>query len=336
MSNLITRGYRLGDEYNILEMFNEVFNQNRNIDHWYWKYRDNPYGRYYFSLTVSTDGILAAHYGGYPVKITYSPPKGNCSEFKTLQIGDKMSRPCFRSVGFRNQGVLAKAFFHFRDNFGRSVPFGYGFGTHHSLRLGILLFDYMKVEKVPFRKMPFLLPEKNFRSRMFSSISSIKVEEVSYVDKRWTDFFYKVAPYYVCLITRDAEYLDWRYLKHPDCQYLLLVLRKRKTILGWAVFSRDKEVINWVDGLIYPQYGHYARYILDYLKRHPIAKEASYIHCWFPSRPDWWDNILIELGFFHAQEPNDLHLSGPIFTKSNSERFLRSNFYYTMGDSDLF
>jgi GNAT superfamily N-acetyltransferase len=36
--------YKPGDEKDILDLFNTAFGQQRSMDHWNWKFRDNPYG----------------------------------------------------------------------------------------------------------------------------------------------------------------------------------------------------------------------------------------------------------------------------------------------------
>jgi len=335
-NDFIIRGYRLGDEYPVLEMFNEVFNQNREISHWHWKYRDHPWGSHYVSLALTPEGLPVAHYGGYPVRMTMNSPRNPSREFLTFQLGDKMTRAEFRNVGLRTKSLLARVFFHFRDLYGQNTPFGYGFGAHHSLRLGILLFKYMNVEKIPYRRIELSQLKHSWRSKFFRSFSGVSVEEVFDVDVTWTELFNRVAPHYSCLTTRSSEYLRWRYLKRPDKKYLLLALRQKSRLAGWSVFSRNGGMIEWVDGLFDPMYGHFTGQMLDYLKNHLIAAEARYIHCWFPTRPNWWDSILKDLGFVSLQEPNDIHLTGPIFTEPGSEMFLRENFYYTMGDSDLY
>ena len=80
----------------------------------------------------------------------------------------------------------------------------------------------------------------------------------------------------------------------------------------------------------------YLNSIFSYVQRHPIMEGADFIECWFPERPLWWDARLEEIGFRTEAEPNDLRLTGPVFNDPRAPEILKSNFYYTMGDSDLF
>jgi hypothetical protein len=329
------RLYRHGDEGKITEMFNEVFSQHRQLDHWYWKYRDNPYGSYYISLAVADDGKPAAHYGGYPVRIFTSVlPALGLHGFKTLQLGDKMTRKQFRSCGVGRTSLLARTFALFRrvfvDELG--IPFVYGFTTHHSKRLGLLFFNYADVEPVPYRRLCLETPWK--KPGLVKRLFLPAVEEVSGIDDTWTDFFKRVAPSYECLVERDAGYLQWRYLKRPDKKYFMIRVRRGSKLAGWSVFYREGDRIIWGDALFNHGDADSVKSVLIYLRAHPVAAGAKFIVCWFPPRPAWWNEILQDIGFKREVEPNKLHFT--ILPDSEIKEDLKKYFYYTMGDSDLF
>ena len=54
------RTYQDGDEIKILALFNHAFKTGRTAEHWYWKYRDNPFGAFHIAEAVSENGRLAA------------------------------------------------------------------------------------------------------------------------------------------------------------------------------------------------------------------------------------------------------------------------------------
>lgn len=331
------RSYREGDELKINEMFNEVFSENRDITHWYWKYRDNPSGAHAISLAESEDGVLAAHYGGYPV-FFYSNLNGRerPDEFMSFQLGDKMTRKKFRGVGFGKTSLLALTFFHFQDSFASHIPFGYGFGTHHSLKFGLKFLSYADIEPVPFRTMKIGMPVKMWGSRLKDTLKRVRVSEVTEIDDEWTDFFYRVAPSYRYLVRRDAPYLRWRYLSRPDRKYLILKVITGRRLSGWSVFYRKDNKIIWGDALFDRRDLYAAEAIFRSLREHPAAEGAESIECWFPGRPAWWDEKLLRIGFETAPEPNDLHLTGPVFNDPNAPEKIRKHLYYSLGDSDLF
>lgn len=331
------RGYRKGDEEKITEMFNEVFWQNRDISHWYWKYRDNPSGSHIISIAESGDGVLAAHYGGYPV-VFYcnSNTGGGPVEFLSFHLGDKMTRKRFRGVGFGKTSLLARTFFHFRDTFCSDIPFGYGFGTHHSLRFGIKFLNYADIEPVPFRRMKIGKPRRTWETRLKSALQRVRVSEVSEIEDEWTGFFYRVAPSYRYLARRDAAYLRWRYLKRPDRRYLILKVTTGGRLSGWSVFYRKDKKIIWGDALFDRCDLSIVKAMFLSLHEHPAAEGAESVECWFPGRPAWWDKILLKIGFEPASEPDNLHLTGPVFNDPGAPEKIRKHLYYSMGDSDLF
>lgn len=339
-SRFLIRSYRPGDEVKINEMFNEVFQQERGLSHWCWKYRDNPYGSYVISLAESSDGELAAHYGGYPVRMFRQHSQGQAAEeFTTFHIGDKMTRQKFRSVGFRKGTLLARTFFHFRDTYGgddRGVPFAYGFTTHHSKRFGELFLDYAVVEPVPHRVLGADGLGRLQSGRLVEMLAGITVRQVNDVDDEWSGFFNSVAPSYRYLVKREARYLRWRYFGRPDRTYLVLAAGRGSRLAGWSVFFREGDRIIWGDALFRPGDFRSAAAILNTLRKHPLAAGAGRIEGWFPPRPEWWDDILRRLGFSSQAEPNGLHLTPPIFTRRDVVTEMKDSLYYTWGDSDLF
>jgi len=335
--SFIIRAYRPGDEEEILDMFNEVFGQNRDIAHWHWKYRDDPYGSYCISLAVAPDGVLAAHFAGYPVKLYSAVSPQGPADIDTLQLGDKMTRREFRSVGFGKSALIAKTYAHFKEAYVReNIPFTYGFAAHHSLRFGVSVLKYADLEPVPYRRLDFGVLG-NMRIRGFTRLfSTIRTEEAETADETWTDFFYRVAPRYEYLTRRDETYVRWRYFGRPDRRYLVISARKRGRLSGWSVFHRENNKIVWGDALCDPGDPDCIKAILIRLRRHPLSEGADFVECWFPPRPLWWDRVLREIGFRISEEPNGLHFVSPAFNDRSALQTLGERFYYTLGDSDLF
>lgn len=337
-NEILIRGYSLGDEGKINEMFNEVFAQNRDITHWYWKYRDNPYGSYVISLAVTSDGILAAHYAGYPTKLCFYPSNDTRpTETMVYQLGDKMTRSSFRATGFGKNAILARTFSHFKKTFTtQEAAFAYGFLTHHSLRFGLLLLGYSIIEPVCYRRLALETLSGLDTGLFEQNQNRISITPVSDIDETWTEFFNSAASAYCYLIKRDAVYLRWRYIQRPDRKYLILVARKEGKITGWSVFYRTGAKIIWGDALFQRDDIGSVKAILKYLFRHPDNKGCAFLECWFPTRPEWWDTLINSLGFINGTEPDNLRFCITNITDKNVSERLTSYFYYTMGDSDLF
>jgi hypothetical protein len=328
------RTYRPGDETGINEMFNEVFAQRRRLDHWYWKYRDNLSGLSYVSIAVSPEGRIAAHYAGYQVRLVYYAPGSSVPEESPVcQLGDKMTRQEFRSVGFGKSSLLSRTFVHFRETY-RDLAFSYGFLTHHSLRFGILFFDYRVIEPVPYRKLAWSALRVSSVMRLRKRLKGLTVENITRVDHTWDRFFEEAAPRYRYLVKRDASYVRWRYLERPDRRYLIFAVRRWGKLVGWAVFYPVGNRIEWVDALFKNADADCVAAVLSHLRT--VATGTDCIECWFPPRPVWWDSILRQLGFSVGKEPDDLRFCIVNFAEKEIPDRLKSLSYYTMGDSDLF
>jgi len=331
------RGYRSGDESGINDMFNEIFGQSRDISHWYWKYRDNPYGSYGISLAVAEDGTLAAHYSGYPVKI-YSTISGDRPvELSVYQLGDKMTRKGYRSEGFGKSALIARAYRHFVEAYtGEAVPFCYGFAAHHSLRFGVKVLKYADIEPIPYRRIPMVRLKGLSKSRVKRIFAPARVSEASSIGTEWTDFFLSVAPHYGYLVRRDAPYLIWRYLQRPDKKYSVFSVRIRSQLSGWSVFFREGRKVVWGDALFRPGDVESVKALLGQAASSSLFRDADFVECWFPPRPQWWESILNEIGFEKTGQPDDLHFTVPIYRDSQSVETVRRHLYYSIGDSDLF
>ncbi len=130
----IVRSYAEGDEDAIQRLFRASFHVDRELDHWRWKYAENPWGGPTLSVAEAArstcppqaePGEFAAHYGGFPIPIWYQG-----RTFVAFQIGDTMTDPRVRNAGRGKAGLLARTVRHFfsihRDG---SFGFYYGFNT---------------------------------------------------------------------------------------------------------------------------------------------------------------------------------------------------------------
>lgn len=327
------RPYTPGDEKKILPMFNEVFNVNRTIEHWYWKFRNDPFGAHKISEVFSEDGRLVAHYAGYPVpfySLLESP-----ETFVSYQIGDTMTRPSVRNIGLGKTGLLARVANHFYAKFCEGIPFIYGFNTGNHKKLGIRYLGYTYISPVTFWV-------KNLGDNPLKSPSSLRrffpgfaVDEVLSVNEEWDVFFRKVRTSYRFLVQRDAAYLRWRYLDCPDKVHRIFSVRKRGRLAGWGVFTCKGKRLIWGDALFDSSDIEPVGYLLRDVTKNYFP-EAETIEGWFSRRPEWWSRLLEKTGFSIIPEPNDLAPCFVIFGDEKMKDKLEGHLYYTWGDSDLF
>jgi hypothetical protein len=167
---------------------------------------------------------------------------------------------------------------------------------------------------------------------LLSRLAGYRVERISHFDERWDAFFQRVSGAYRLLVERDARYLEWRYARCPD-EYLSYAVFRRKRLVGWSVFRLKEERLRWGDALFDPRYPDAVRHLLARaLAEH---RQAKTLETWITSRPGWWKEWVVSLGFESRPEPDDLGFVFVPFGENPEENF-RAHLYYTMGDSDLF
>ena len=328
------RAYNDGDETYILQAFNKVFNTNRTIEHWYWKFRDNPFGTHKIAEAVTEDGALAAHYCGYPVPFRSSV--GDLKEFLSFHIGDTMTSPDFRNLGLGKTSVLSRITRYFHNKFCiHNVPFNYGYNTGNIRRFGERFLQYEYTSYVPYHVLDLNKRGLEHLGTIKRLLSGFSVERVSNITGEYDLFFEKVCNDYGMLVKRKSSYLKWRYLDCPDNVHMFFAVRRFGKLVGWSVFSTRGNVLLWGDALFDKKNVHAVGFMFDYLLKH-FCQDIISIEGWFSPVPNWWTNVLHDTGFEVMNEPDNLAPTFNIFDSRFSTEFFEHNFYYTMGDSDLF
>lgn len=332
--NISMQAYSEGDEHNILKLFYQVFHHHRSLEHWMWKFVHNPFGQKKIALAKGADQEVAAHFSAYPVPVYCQIGPGEKS-FLIAQAGDTMTHPAYRSYGLGKTSVLSRLARYFFAKFCvQKFPFIYGFNTGNIRKFGKRYLGYEYIRPIPY--VVLNLKDVSMRRRFDykkKALASVRQEEN--ISPEFDSFFRRACTGYQMLIKRDAQYLKWRYFDCPDVDYHLFSIRKLGQIIGWAVFVlRDKRLI-WGDGLFQKKHAQYVDYLLSYVLNHHFSDIES-IEGWCSPHPDWWFQTLQDVGFQCIPEPNDLTPCFKIFDNQFTAQALDANFYYTLGDSDLF
>lgn len=324
----LTRSYRPGDEHAILELFARSFHAPRTLEQWRWKFQGNPYGRERISLTF--DGpALVAHYAGYPVPFAMRD-----GDVIAYQIGDTMTDPSIRHIGRGPSSILGQTALHFYENFCEGqVAFNYGFNVANIQKFSLRFLRSDRVEPVTYRVRDLRMRPMPAIRRVERWARGISLELVRSVSPAWDALFSRLRLHYPFLSRRDSTYVTWRYLQCPDPQYTVVSMRKWGKLVGWIVFRLREDRFSLGDMLIDPDHAD----ALEVALRHLLAVfPASLIELWCPPRPSWLDQYLRESGFETRPEPQDLSVMCVPFMRKDAVEAMRSDLFYTMGDSDLF
>ena len=322
----ITRAYQPGDEAAILDLFARSFHAPRTVEHFRWKYLQNPFGSARISLTFDSDGKLVGHYAGYPVPFVDSG-----HDLLAHQIGDTMTEPSVRHIGRGPTSVLGQTALHFYATFcEHKIAFNYGFNVANIQRFSLRFLRSDRVEPVGYWIRHAPIPPLG---RLRRWMGGYQLELVRDVTSEYDRFFEQVSPAYQFLVRRDARYVRWRYLECPEPGAFVIAIRKWRRLVGWSVFRVRQGRLVWGDALFDPQ----SAGAIDVMIRHVAPNyPVQAVEGWFPPRPAWFAEGLNRAGFVSAPEPQDLSLMCVPFELADATERMRQRLYYTMGDSDLF
>lgn len=324
------RSYRDGDETAILDLFARSFpHAPRTVEHFHWKYRDNPFGGGRISLTFDEQNRLVGHYSGYAVP--FRAPEG---DLLAHQIGDTMTDVSVRHIGRGPTSILGRTALHFYEHFcDGQVGFNYGFNVANIQKFSLRFLRSDRVEPVTYRIRDLRAHPLAPLGRAERWMRGYRFELVRDAGPEWDAFFERVWRDYRFLVRRDARYVRWRYLDAPDVKYHLVAIRKWRQLVGWIAFRIRGDRFVWGDALFDRRFDDAVEIALRHLvPAHPVTA----IEGWFPPRPQWFDALLRENGFETRAEPQDLSVMCVPFAMPDATDRMRRDLYYTHGDSDLF
>lgn len=324
------RPYRPGDETRILDLFRRVFHVERPYDHWRWKFAENPAGQY-IRLAETPSGEVVAQYAGLPARMAWGG--------KTLvftQIIDVMVDPRFR-LGLKRPGLFAAVANRFIADYGGpgKVSGGYGFPTPEALRVGRRVAGYTPLHPVVALVRDL---DQDHGDRLPWSARLYRVEEVNRFEGEVDRLWEQVRPELPIAIIRNARYLNWRYANCPDVRYQMLVAYHRLTGIaaGMAVLRmgvRGEPVAALVDWLVSSRATGASLALLAHCSL--IARRAGMgqIQAWFA--PYSWSYRFLQEQSFRPETTIYQFVVLPTSPEISLE-WAKKQWYYTMGDSDIY
>ncbi len=323
------RPYRAGDEGAILELFKRVFGIDRSLEHWRWKFVENPAGQY-IRLAQTPSGELVGQYAGLPARMTWGGKR-----LVLTQIIDVMVDPRFR-MGLKRAGLFSALANRFIGDYSglNKVSGGFGFPTPGALRIGERVAGYTPLHPVVCLVRDLGGGELSLpvRARLY------RIQTVERVGRGIDGLWERVRPELPVAIIRDARYLNWRYADCPDVRYTMLSASSRLTgtLAGVAILRMEvhgKPVAALVDWLVSRRATGAALALLA--RCEGVARQAGMerLEAWFPPY-SWSYRLLQELGF----GPSDTIYHFVVLPTSPevSLEWAKDRWYYTMGDSDIY
>ena len=273
-SDYSVRPYHPGDEEGIVELLELVFDgwphfdlECTPLDHWKWKYLDNPTTNAVLSVAVSNNEIVGC-FGLF---------------IQRIKIGDRIFlgsngvdvavHPDFRRLGIYNK--LWSLINELKINTG--IKFHYGVEGNpilirKNLRLGFYLFPFSAMQFIKIRDIDLhfrLVPTKyayfkkygfqllklynKFKTSLTGSPSladDFNIYEIKSFDDRIKVFWDEIKDHYNFIIERNKNYLNWRYCDSRGGKYIVKIAENNGRILGYSVIRINKYKTEYPTGYI--------------------------------------------------------------------------------------
>lgn len=353
--NWSIRDYHDGDEHNINDLFNSIFNKNRTLDGWNWEFKRNPEG---IKLLVAVDNHhIIGHLGSLHrgIKIEHK------NTLASLEV-DGMTHPDYgRSGIFISLGKRLLSDFEKEDiDIVLGFPNYKALPGHRKLNCIELFSLYVMIRPVNFQniaKKMFsnrflrLISEKmgKFTFRVIYRVRKEKLGEdvifksVSRFDDRFDRFWEEACSSHPIILTRNSRYLNWRYIECPEKRYQIFIAENKKRVLAMVIvrvferFGLRNGVI--VDILAIQNHENVVQSLVQKAMKHLEDKEVDLIAC---SIPQWsaYRRILRKCGFVNCpkrlnpkEEPFIIY---PISKDIDMDMIKNPrNWFITWGDTDV-
>lgn len=232
--NIIIRSYQPGDEENVVKLLNSGFDgwphfdlTCSTLDHWKWKYQDNPLDAYFMAVGLSDDKIIGINHA-IPIRIKIGDLIFLCAYAGDTVVDEKYrGRGIYDNlVEYKNEllkledikfvymvtmnPILIKKYLYTR------FPF-----PHRILNLVRIRDIDLQLHKMPVKnswavKLGYT-SIKLFNELRNALISSnykehdLNILKIDRFDQRMDEFWERVSKRYEFIVERSRKYLNWRY-----------------------------------------------------------------------------------------------------------------------------
>jgi len=313
-----SRPFVAGDEDAIIGLFSESFGQELDLSAWRWRYLENPYGGPLIELMW--DGAkLIGQYAVSPVNISINGTEYSCA----LSL-DTMTHPDYGGRGIFTR--LAASAYKRLGDMGRAMVWGFpNENSHHGF---IKRLEWFDVAEVPLLTVTSKIDEEPQTS----------IQALEKFDTRVDRLFEQERTHWPCMAVRSAEYLNWRFMRHPTRHYYSVAAYSDDEMLGYCVyklFQTPQQTVGDIVDLFCTQDATVftdilIRAIQDLLRRGAVA-----INMWHSAYSPFYSAVL-SLGFTSTEQRTFLGARTLSDTLPIDTVRSWANWYVQMGDSDVY
>jgi GNAT superfamily N-acetyltransferase/ribosomal protein S18 acetylase RimI-like enzyme len=353
------RPYREGDEQDIRDLFELVFDKPLSLERWLWQYRDNGTDTFIITLAEGEGGELAGQYALRPTRMKI----GDKTRLGTLSL-DTMVHP-----DYRRQGMFTKTAKHaYQTAKQLEVPLTYGFPNQNSYHGFVHRLEWVDLcGRLPvfvrILKLENVL-SKRIDSKLVRSVVKFlgdislglfyrfrrggdlppghKLTEVSSLDERVDRLWEEAAADHEILVVRDQSYLNWRFVENPTESYTIFICEQGQEVAGYVVLKCEEKFglrIGFiVDILVRPGARDVSTGLVSEAVKYFQENQMDLVSCLVLEHTVQAESlkrngfVVVPQGFF----PQELYLGVRSHTDEYAEEFIMNseNWFITWADHD--
>ncbi len=318
------REYTESDQTAYLALHNRAFGSRWSLDHWRWRFLDNPLGITDLMGAFRDDGTCVASYGGVTFACGIDGEEG-----RAMNHADVCTDPELRE-GLGGSRRLIDITCQFFERSGRLVDLVWGFPEPGLLRTANRFAGVQII-----RDVVWLVRD---RADAIEAPSAIEVRPLARLDARVDALWAACAEKQRTALRRDAEYLNWRFVDHPTVDYEVLGAFDRKTgeLRGLTVIrdgGYDASVLSLSEWCVPLDDAEAETALLAHVVG-LAQKRQRPVLAWFPTPMIQFRRFQLEFGFTAMHAP--YQQCGRWWSTRITRHWLHENWYQTMGDIDFF
>lgn len=342
MSEFTVRLYEPGDEVGILDLFNRTFSEDnpgfvpRTLADWQRLFEQNPAGQQ-MMVAVDAQQKLIANYSSTPAFCSVRGEKRLCTQIVDSCVDKAWRRSLRKGSVFVTIGA---EFLRYFSTPGRQPfdDFIYGLPNEKAFPIGTRVLGYKPVH-VPLYALVHHVNAgtAGFIDTLAGQAGGVTVEELAGTDWSEIGALFDAHKSELQLgLWRDAPYLAWRYAPREVDPYRTLLARRGGRLVGALVVRmgwfghRLLPLVDWIG----PGADREAlAALLAQACRLGLAAGAQKLETWVTPNTAH-HATLASLGL--VPEPTVFNLCIMVFSPDFDLAWAKANWFFTMGDSDIF
>jgi GNAT superfamily N-acetyltransferase len=338
--------FQLADRRAVDTLYRRVFGHdaaNASQLRWRWQYLQNP--------NTPPDGLqiwlaregptIVGQYAAMPVRLA----------LKGLEISGSWGMDVMVAPERQRQGIGEVLFRTWDQHVGASL----GLGPSPSSRRLFQKMKWPEVGPVPclvkpltrraVRRANWPMPLNRLASalaypyiRVISGPKPLQaqIEPIRQFDQRFTELWERVSRSFGLAVTRDAAYLNWKFIEPPHVRYSVVALKRDETIGGYAVYRHVQEsrgrVTLLVDFLVDPSDRVGFETLLRWVDREARAADSDKIRLF--SMHAGFRRLLRRSGYFSVASTLEFAIKVNAMSVPESFYEQTNDWHVTLGDSD--